>query len=157
MSAALLPNLNSLKENNIIFSQTSIDEESVLVRTPIMGYSRFRTDYETGILYLGKQRFSLATWGFQLPKWMRIQGRLAKETFSIYNNTLWEILSEGEVKFHVRRVCDECFGPLRMNDDGDYYCANCGLGMSTSVMLPGYDSIQQSTTMKDHNYKDPIL
>jgi len=156
MSGTVLQDMNCLKKDNIIFSQNITGEERVLVLTPIMGYSRFRMDYEAGILYLGKQRFSLATWDYQLPKWMRIQGRSAKETFSIYNNSLWECFTEGELKFHVRRACDECRGPLRMNADGDYYCKDCGL-MMDDIMLPGYDSIRQSTTMKDHNYNDPIL
>lgn len=132
--------------------------ETILAQTPMMGYPRFRMDYDAGIFYLGKQRFSLAHWAYPLlPKWMCAQGRPAKETFSIFNNALWDTFSEGELKFHVRQVCDECFSPLRMNNDGDYYCKECGLVVGPGAMLPGYDSIQQSTTMKDHNYKDPVL
>ena len=132
--------------------------ETILARTPMMGYPRFRMDYEAGIFFLGKQRFSRAHWAYPLlPKWMYRQGRTAKEIFSIYNNALWDCLEEGEIRFHVRRVCDECFGPIRMDEAGDYYCDACGLLIGEGVMLPGYDSIQQSTTMKDHNYNDPIL
>lgn len=159
MSAAILQDLNSLNLDNIIQQPNIIGRsETILTQTPMMGYARFRMDYEAGIFYLGTQRFSLAHWAYPfLPKWMQVQGRPAKESFSIFNNALWEIFEEGDLKFHVRRVCDECSGPLRMGNDGSYYCNECGLVVGSSIMLPGYDSIRQSTIMADHNYNDPIL
>jgi hypothetical protein len=116
--------------------------------TPLMGYPRFKMDYEAGIFYLGKQRFSWAHWAYPLlPRWMQLQGRAAKEGFSIYNNAIWETLSEGDIKYHVRKVCAECQGKLLINYDGDYYCQDCGLMLGERVYLPGYESLQQSAPM----------
>jgi hypothetical protein len=154
MSGSLLQDLNSLNSDNIIHQPNYRGgAESILAQTFLLGYPRFRMDYEAGIFYLGKQRFSLAHWAYPfLPRWMQVQGRLAKETFSIYNNSIWETLSEGDEKYHIRQICEECFGPLRINHDGDYFCRDCGLLLGESVMLPGYDSIRQSAPMTHHNY-----
>ena len=125
VSGSLLQDVNSPNFDNIIYQPiVRGGVESILALNPLLGYPRFRMDYEAGIFYLGKQRFSRAHWAYPfLPHWMQIQGRLAKETFSIFNNALWETLSEGDEKFHVRQICEECFGPLRMNADGDYSAA----------------------------------
>jgi hypothetical protein len=151
MSASLC---YSLKKDNII-NQPIVkgDVKSTSSYTPLLGYPRFRMDYTAGVFYLGKQRFSRAHWAYYLlPRWMQIQGRLAKEDFSIFNNAIWQTFSDGKKKYHVRKVCDMCDGTLLINNDGDYYCKECGLMLGERVLIPGYDSISQSTPMADHNY-----
>jgi hypothetical protein len=139
---------------NIIYQPNSIGEvKSISALTPLLGYPRFKMDFEAGIFYLGKQRFTRAHWAYPLlPKWMQLQGRAAKEAFSLYNNSIWVTISEGDLRFHIRPRCDECGGEVHINADGDYYCVECGLMLGESTMLPGYDSLMQSSPMSDHNY-----
>jgi hypothetical protein len=153
VSGTVLQTIENVSYQPIV--RGSVESILKLKLTPMLGYPRFRMDYEAEIFYLGKQRFSRAHWAYPfLPRWMQIQGRLAKETFSIFNNSIWETLCEGDDKHHIRQVCEECFGPLRINDDGDYFCRDCGLLLGESMLLPGYDSILQSAPMPHHNYYD---
>ena len=80
--------------------------------TPILGYASFYEDFENGILYKGKRRFSMNDWpSIHPPKFIWAQGRATKESFSPQNDP-----SPGHC----------CGKPLLADPDGRFYCQVCG-------------------------------
>ena len=81
--------------------------------TPILGYKLFQIDETNNIILYRGKRFSMARWPHPIPpRFITVQGRQAKESFSPENDP-----SPGKC----------CGLPLLAAPDGRSYCQVCGM------------------------------
>jgi hypothetical protein len=84
------------------------------------------------LLYNGKL-FNRRQWSYQPPKFIRLQGRLAKEFTSFYNNYPTDVIEIEGQKVRIRRMCDNivnnaiCGGKLEYDPRGFLFCTVCDL------------------------------
>jgi hypothetical protein len=77
------------------------------------------------LLYNGRL-FNRSSWSYMPPKFIRLQGRQAKECASIYNNYPTDIIEEDDQKIRIRRNCG-CGGKLVYDKRAWLYCEKCHL------------------------------
>ena len=77
------------------------------------------------LLYNGRL-YNRSSWTYMPPKFIRLQGRQAKEFSSFYNNYPTDIIEVDEEKVRIRRTCD-CGGKLVYDKRAWLYCEKCHL------------------------------
>jgi hypothetical protein len=119
-----LPDL-TLSNNIMGLHPIDYGEENSL--TPILGYASFTIDYEAMQWFRHGHRFCRSDWGIYrpLPKFLRIQGRMAKDQFSTFND-------HPEIRLQTQRgetlILDACpcGGSLMLDQNTCMYCETCG-------------------------------
>lgn len=110
----------------------------------IGGYPKFRIC--GNVLFYGKQRFTKWAWGRldKLPKFMRKQGRFARESWDPSNE--WAIISYWDPEEHelIESHLCRCGGTL-LYDQMGFYCSICGL-MRAEVNFD-FEHLRHSKTM----------
>lgn len=111
-----------VRVQNIYYGEQDFGEHAALP-TPIFGYKHFMAE-ENRLLYRGHQ-FSMSEWPSHLPpKFIQIQGRPAKEEFSIYNDRpTISIRTQGGILLTLD-ACP-CGGCLLLDFSGNLYCNAC--------------------------------
>ena len=82
-------------------------------------------DAQGRLLYNGRL-YNRSSWTYMPPKFIRLQGRQAKEFSSFYNNYPTDIIEVDEEKVRIRRTCD-CGGKLVYDKRAWLYCEKCHL------------------------------
>lgn len=110
-----------VRVQNIYYGEQDFGER--FLPTPIFGYKHFIAE-ETRLLYRGHQ-FSMSEWPSHLPpKFIQIQGRSAKEEFSIYNDRPEIHIQTRSGAVLTLDACP-CGGRLVLDRNGDLYCEVC--------------------------------
>jgi len=139
MSGVVLQALNILNSEDILFFRTyTIEGRKVFERD-----KAFRTIWEGGILrgcslkircqisvdsgghllYNGR-RFSRSSWSWRPPKFIRQQGRLAKESTDPRNNHPEIVVYTMKGEALLLDACP-CGGELLMDNNENLYCSKC--------------------------------
>jgi len=139
MSGVVLQALNILNSEDILFFRTyTIEGRKVFERD-----KAFRTIWEGGILrgcsltircqisvdsdghllYNG-HRFSRSSWSWRPPKFIRQQGRLAKESTDPRNNHPEIVIYTMSGEALLLDACP-CGGELLMDNNENLYCSKC--------------------------------
>jgi hypothetical protein len=84
------------------------------------------TDERGRLLYNGKL-YNKNSWTWQPPKFIRLQGRHAKETLNPFNSYPNEIIVLDGKKIIVPQYCDACGGDLVYDHNMNLYCVRCEL------------------------------
>jgi hypothetical protein len=77
------------------------------------------------LLYNGRL-YNRSSWTYMPPKFIRLQGRQAKEYSSFYNSFPTDIIEVDEEKIRIRRTCS-CGGKLVYDKRAWLYCEKCHL------------------------------
>ncbi len=77
------------------------------------------------LLYNGRL-YNRQSWSYRPPKFIRMQGRIAKEFTSFYNNYPNKVIEVDGEPFRIRRTCD-CGGRLVYDERAYLYCEQCHL------------------------------
>ena len=77
------------------------------------------------LLYNGRL-YNRSSWTYMPPKFIRLQGRQAKEFSSFYNNYPTDIIEADDEKVRIRRTCG-CGGKLIYDKRAWLYCEKCHL------------------------------
>jgi len=121
-----IPDLKSsydvVRLQNIYYGEQDFGEQPALP-TPIFGYKHFIAE-ETRLLYRGHQ-FSMSEWPSHLPpKFIQVQGRPAKEEFSIYNDRPVIHIQTRTGAVLTLDACP-CGGRLMLDGNCNLYCEAC--------------------------------
>ncbi|VVB63975.1 Uncharacterised protein [uncultured archaeon] len=82
-------------------------------------------DEQGRLLYNGRL-YNRRSWSYMPPKFIRLQGRLAKEYSSYYNNYPTDTIEVDDKKFRIRLTCN-CGGKLVYDKQAWRYCEECYL------------------------------
>ncbi|VVB63276.1 Uncharacterised protein [uncultured archaeon] len=77
------------------------------------------------LLYNGRL-YNRRSWSYVPPKFIRLQGREAKEYSSFYNNYPTDVIEVDDEKVRIRRTCG-CGGKLVYDKRAWLYCEKCHL------------------------------
>ena len=77
------------------------------------------------LLYNGRP-YNRNSWSYMPPKFIRLQGRQAKEYSSFYNSFPTDIIEVDDEKVRIRRTCS-CGGKLVYDKRAWLYCEKCHL------------------------------
>jgi hypothetical protein len=85
------------------------------------------------LLYNGRL-YNRNSWSYRPPKFIRLQGRLAKEFTSFFNNFPTDIIEVDDKQIRIRRTC-ECGGKLEYDHRAVLFCTKCHLVENEHVLL----------------------
>jgi hypothetical protein len=77
------------------------------------------------LLYNGRL-YNRSSWSYMPPKFIRLQGRQAKECSSFYNDYPTDVIEVDDEKVRIRRTCG-CGGKLVYDKRAWLYCEKCHL------------------------------